>query len=115
MGGLEEALAIPREEVLPPAPRRGQGSRDLRSRGHPRPAPAGRRGPAPGTRVRQPYDQYKGVVAYVRLTTGTLHDHERIRFIATGAESRSWLRYFRRSRHPRRGSLRARSATSRRG
>ena len=42
------------------------------------------------------YDQYKGVVAYVRLSAGTLHDHERIRFMATDAESEILeLGYFR--------------------
>jgi GTP-binding protein LepA len=42
------------------------------------------------------YDQYKGVVAYVRLESGTLHDHERIRFMATDAESEILeLGYFR--------------------
>ena len=33
------------------------------------------------------YDPYKGVVAYVRLANGTLHDHDRIRFMATGVTS----------------------------
>jgi GTP-binding protein LepA len=33
------------------------------------------------------YDPYKGVVAYVRVANGTLNDHERIRFMATDAES----------------------------
>jgi GTP-binding protein LepA len=33
------------------------------------------------------YDAYKGVVAYVRVENGTLHDHERLRFIASQAES----------------------------
>ena len=59
------------------------------------------------------YDPYKGVVAYVRLAAGTLHDHERIRFMATGAESEILeLGYFRPSRSRRRASSPARSATS---
>ncbi|HSW42018.1 MAG TPA: translation elongation factor 4, partial [Patescibacteria group bacterium] len=33
------------------------------------------------------YDPYKGVVTYVRLAAGTLHDHERIRLMASGAEA----------------------------
>ena len=42
------------------------------------------------------YDPYKGVVAYVRLESGTLRDHERIRFMATDAESEILeLGYFR--------------------
>ena len=42
------------------------------------------------------YDPYKGVVAYVRLAAGTLRDHERVRFMATGAESEILeLGYFR--------------------
>src|SRR5436309_699539 len=33
------------------------------------------------------YDAYKGVVAYVRLAAGTLHEHEAVRLMASGAES----------------------------
>ena len=33
------------------------------------------------------YDQYKGVVTYVRLAAGTLHEHERIRLMGSGAEA----------------------------
>ena len=33
------------------------------------------------------YDQYKGVVVYVRLAAGTLHDHDRVRLMASGAEA----------------------------
>ncbi|MGH2394314.1 MAG: translation elongation factor 4, partial [Candidatus Limnocylindria bacterium] len=42
------------------------------------------------------YDSYKGVVTYVRLANGTLHDHDRIRFMATGLSSEILeLGYFR--------------------
>jgi GTP-binding protein LepA len=33
------------------------------------------------------YDQYKGVIVYVRLAAGTLHQHDTIRLMASGAES----------------------------
>ena len=33
------------------------------------------------------YDPYKGVVCYVRLAEGTLHDHDTIRLMASGAEA----------------------------
>ncbi len=33
------------------------------------------------------YDQYKGVITYVRLAEGTLHDHARIRLMGSGAEA----------------------------
>ena len=33
------------------------------------------------------YDPYKGVVCYIRLAEGTLHDHDAIRLIASGAET----------------------------
>ena len=99
MDELEETLAIPREEVLLASAKEGTGvARD--PRGDRRAHPAARR----PTRARRSqalvfdshYDQYKGVVAYVRLAAGTLHDHERIRFMATGAESEILeLGYFR--------------------
>ncbi len=33
------------------------------------------------------YDAYKGVLCYVRLASGTLHDHDSIRLMASGAEA----------------------------
>jgi GTP-binding protein LepA len=89
MGELEETLAIPREEVLLASAKDGTGVEAILE------AIVERVPPPPGDPA-QPlqalvfdshYDQFKGVVAYVRLASGTLHDHDRIRFLATGTES----------------------------
>ena len=98
LGELEEILAIPREEVLLASAKEGTGVGEILEA-------IVRRVPPPATDQAAPlqalvfdshYDQYKGVVAYVRLAGGTLHDHDRIRFMATGAESEILeLGYFR--------------------
>ena len=89
MGELEETLAIPREEVLLASAKEGTGVEAILE------AIVERVPPPPGDPA-QPlralvfdshYDQFKGVVAYVRLASGALHDHDRIRFLATGTES----------------------------
>jgi GTP-binding protein LepA len=95
---LEETLAIPREEVLLASAKEGTGIREILEAVVERvPAPGGDPGAALQALVFDShYDPYKGVVAYVRLANGTLHDHERIRFMATGAESEILeLGYFR--------------------
>ena len=98
MGELEDALAIPREEVLLASAKDGTGVREILEAVVARvPAPGGHReAPLQALVFDSHYDQYKGVVAYVRLSAGTLHDHERIRFMATDAESEILeLGYFR--------------------
>jgi GTP-binding protein LepA len=89
MTELEETLAIPRDEVILASAKDGTGVDEVLEA-------IVRRVPQPRGDAAAPlqalvfdshYDPYKGVVAYVRLTSGTLHDHERIRFMATGAES----------------------------
>jgi GTP-binding protein LepA len=95
---LEETLAIPREEVLLASAKDGTGIREILEAVVERvPPPGGDPGAALQALVFDShYDPYKGVVAYVRLANGTLHDHERIRFMATGAESEILeLGYFR--------------------
>ncbi len=89
MGELEETLAIPREEVLLASAKDGTGVEAILE------AIVERVPPPPGDPAERlqalvfdsHYDQFKGVVAYVRLAAGTLHDHDRIRFLATGTES----------------------------
>jgi GTP-binding protein LepA len=98
MGELEDALAIPREEVILASAKEGTGVREVLEA-------IVRRVPPPGGDPSAPlqalvfdshYDPYKGVVAYVRLANGTLNDHERVRFMATAAESEILeLGYFR--------------------
>jgi GTP-binding protein LepA len=98
MDELEETLAIPREEVLLVSAKEGTGVTEILEAIVARvPAPpADARAPLRALVFDSHYDQYKGVVAYVRLAAGTLHDHDRIRFMATGAESEILeLGYFR--------------------
>jgi GTP-binding protein LepA len=95
---LEETLAIPREEVLLASAKEGTGIREILEAIVARvPAPAhDASAPLAALVFDSHYDQYKGVVAYVRLAAGTLHDHDRTRFMATGAESEILeLGYFR--------------------
>jgi GTP-binding protein LepA len=88
MEELETALAIPREEVLLVSAKEGTGVPELLEAIVTRiPAPTG----DPTAPVRalvfdSHYDPYKGVVVHVRLEEGTLHDHDRIRLMASKAE-----------------------------
>jgi GTP-binding protein LepA len=98
MGELEETLAIPREDVLLVSAKDGTGITDvLEAILHRVPPPsADLDDPLRALVFDSHYDPYKGVVAYVRLASGTLLDHERIRFMATDAESEILeLGYFR--------------------
>ena len=98
MSELEETLAIPREDVLLASAKDGTGVTDvLEAIVHRIPPPAiDIHAPLRALVFDSHYDQYKGVVAYVRLESGTLRDHERIRFMATDAESEILeLGYFR--------------------
>jgi GTP-binding protein LepA len=86
---LEETLAIPAEEVILASAKEGIGVDDiLRAIVERIPAPGGSPAlPLQALVFDSHYDPYKGVVAYVRVANGTLHDHRRIRFMATDAES----------------------------
>jgi GTP-binding protein LepA len=98
MHELEETLAIPREEAILASAKEGTGVAEILEAIVERvPAPGGDAGaPLQALVFDSHYDPYKGVVAYVRVANGTLHDHERIRFMATGAESEILeLGYFR--------------------
>ncbi|MGZ8475677.1 MAG: translation elongation factor 4 [Candidatus Limnocylindria bacterium] len=89
MTELEETLAIPREEAILVSAKEGTGIPEiLEAIVHRVPPPKGDAGaPLQALVFDSHYDQYKGVVAYVRLAAGTLHDHERIQFMATGISS----------------------------
>ncbi len=89
MGELEETLAIPREEVILASAKEGRGIDAVLEAVVARvPPPRGdAAAPLQALVFDSHYDPYKGVVAYVRVANGTLHDHERIRFMATGAQS----------------------------
>jgi GTP-binding protein LepA len=98
MAELEESLAIPREEVILASAKEGVGVRQVLEAVVARvpPPPADASAPLRALVFDSHYDQYKGVVAYVRLASGTLHDHDHIRFMATDAESEILeLGYFR--------------------
>ncbi len=98
MDELEETLAIPREEVLLASAKEGTGITEILEAIVQRVSPPAAEAKAPLRALvfDSHYDQYKGVVVYVRLAAGTLHDHERTRFMATEAESEVLeLGYFR--------------------
>src|SRR5213595_2955219 len=98
LGELEETLAIPREEAILASAKEGIGVDEILEAIVTRiPPPGGDASVALQALVFDShYDPYKGVVAYVRIANGTLHDHERIRFMATQAESEILeLGYFR--------------------
>jgi len=89
MDELETVLAIPREEVLLVSAKEGTGVPEVLEAIVSRiPPPKG--DPADALRALvfdSHYDPYKGVVVYVRLASGTLHAHDRIRLMASGSES----------------------------
>ena len=89
MAELEETLAIPREETILASAKDGTGVAEILEAIVARiPAPPGDpAAPLQALVFDSHYDPYKGVVAYVRLANGTLHDHDRIRFMATGVSS----------------------------
>ncbi len=86
---LENVLAIPREEVILASAKDGTGVPDILEAIVTRiPPPQG--DPSASLRALvfdSHYDPYKGVVCYVRLAEGTLHDHDTIRLMASRAES----------------------------
>jgi GTP-binding protein LepA len=89
MEELENVLAIPHEEVILASAKEGTGVPEILEAIVSRiPAPKGDPGgPLRALVFDSTYDPYKGVVVYVRLETGTLHAHDRIRLMASGAES----------------------------
>ncbi|HYL40890.1 MAG TPA: translation elongation factor 4, partial [Candidatus Binatus sp.] len=86
---LESVLAIPREEVILASAKEGTGIDQVLEAIVTRiPPPRG----DPDEPLRalvfdSHYDPYKGVVAYIRLESGRLHAHDRIRLMASGAEA----------------------------
>jgi GTP-binding protein LepA len=86
---LENILAIPREEVILASAKEGIGITDILEAIVERiPPPRGNPNlPLQALVFDSHYDQYKGVVTYVRLAQGTLYAHDRIRFMASRAET----------------------------
>jgi GTP-binding protein LepA len=89
MDELENALAIPREEVLLVSAKEGTGVPEVLEAIVERiPAPMGDpEAPLQALVFDSHYDPYKGVVVYLRLEAGTLHGHDRIRLMASRAEA----------------------------
>jgi GTP-binding protein LepA len=89
MDELESVLAIPREEVILASAKEGTGIDEVLEAIVTRiPPPRGdAAAPLQALVFDSHYDPYKGVVAYVRLEAGMLHDHDRIRLMASGAEA----------------------------
>ncbi len=89
MEELENVLAIPREEVLLASAKEGRGIIEILEAIVARvpPPPGSPRAPLRGLVFDSHYDQYKGVVTYVRLSEGTIHEHARIRLMGSGAEA----------------------------
>ncbi len=89
MDELENVLAIPREEVLLASAKEGTGVAAILEAIVKRvPPPKG----DPEARLQglifdSHYDAYKGVIVYVRLAQGTLHAHDTIRLMQSGAQS----------------------------
>ena len=89
MDELESVLAIPREEVILASAKEGIGIAEILEAIVSRiPPPKGDPSrPLQALVFDSHYDAYKGVIVYVRLAAGTLHDHDRIRLMASGAEA----------------------------
>jgi GTP-binding protein LepA len=89
MEELENVLAIPREEVLLVSAKEGTGVAEVLEAIVARiPSPkADRDAPLTGLIFDSHYDPYKGVVAYIRLFAGRLHEGQQVRLMASGAES----------------------------
>jgi GTP-binding protein LepA len=89
MEELETVLAIPREEVILASAKEGIGITEILEAIIARiPPPKGDpAAPLQGLVFDSHYDPYKGVIVYVRLAQGTLHEHDRVRLMASGAEA----------------------------
>jgi GTP-binding protein LepA len=86
---LENILAIPREEVILASAKEGRGIGEILEAIVARvPPPKGDPdAPLQGLIFDSHYDAYKGVVAYMRLEQGTLHDNEVVRLMASRAQA----------------------------
>jgi GTP-binding protein LepA len=89
MEELETVLAIPREEVILASAKEGLGITEILEAIVERvPPPKGDPSKSLQALVFDShYDPYKGVIVYIRLAQGTLHDHDRVRLMASGAEA----------------------------
>ncbi|HEU5382082.1 MAG TPA: translation elongation factor 4 [Ktedonobacteraceae bacterium] len=84
---VEDVVGLPQEECILASAKEGIGTRDILEA-------IIKHIPAPAGQVEQPpralvfdshYDSYKGVIAYVRMVDGELHENEKIVMMATGS------------------------------
>jgi GTP-binding protein LepA len=89
MEELESVLAIPHEEVILASAKEGTGIAEILEAIVARiPPPKGDpAAPLKALVFDSHYDPYKGVIVHVRLAQGTLHAHDRILVMASGAEA----------------------------
>ncbi len=87
MQEVEEVIGLPKEECILASAKEGTGTQDILEA-------VVQRVPAPAGKTDQPlralvfdshYDAYKGVIAYVRIVDGELHENERLAMMATGS------------------------------
>lgn len=88
MTELEQAFGFGEDEVLKISAKTGEGVNDLLEEVVKRVAPPGGEADSPLQALifDSKYDQYKGVVAYVRVMQGSLKTGERIRLMDTGVQ-----------------------------
>jgi GTP-binding protein LepA len=89
MDELESVLAIPREEVILASAKEGIGIDEILEAilGRVPPPTGDPSAPLRALVFDSHYDPYKGVVVYVRLAEGTLHERDTVRLMASGATS----------------------------
>ncbi len=85
---LEDVLSIPREEVIAVSAKTGENVAAVLDALIERvPPPRGEKEPTRGLIFDSIYDDYRGVIAYVRVVDGVLRRGDTVRFLATGATS----------------------------
>lgn len=90
MRQVEEVLAIPAEECIPVSAKTGQGVPELINaiiEKIPPPKSAGKDAPARALVFDSFFDAFRGVVACVRMIDGRIQRGERIRYIASNADT----------------------------
>ena len=84
---VEDVIGLPQEECILASAKEGTGTQDiLEAIVHRVPPPKGNlHQPLRALVFDSHYDAYKGVIAYVRIVDGELHEGERIAMVATGS------------------------------
>ncbi len=87
MQEVEDVIGLPREECILASAKEGTGTQDiLEAIVKQIPAPEGKlHAPLRALVFDSHYDSYKGVIAYVRIVDGELHEGEKLVMMATGS------------------------------